>query len=89
MAAINGMGMLYSLGITASTIARKITSRSHNNIIYSVICYEFNSQNKPIESYSLQALPTTSSLCITDLYSCECKGAPALDINALLQDPLD
>jgi len=45
MTAINGMGMLYSLGITASTIARKITSRSHNNITYvSVyICYEFNS----------------------------------------------
>jgi hypothetical protein len=53
------------------------------------ICCEFNSQNKPIESYSLQALPTTSALCITDLYSWECKGEPALDINALPQDPLD
>jgi hypothetical protein len=82
MAAINGTGMLYSLGITASTIARKITSRSHN-IMSQCICYEFISQNKPIESCSLQALPTTSSLCITDLYSWECKGAPALDINAL------
>jgi len=34
MAAINGTGMLYSLGITAQTIARKITFRSHNNITY-------------------------------------------------------
>jgi hypothetical protein len=53
------------------------------------ICYEFISQNKPIESCSLQALPTTSSLCITDLYSWECKGVTTLDINALPQDPLD
>lgn len=52
------------------------------------VCYEFNPQNKPIESFSLQALPNTSALCITDLYSWDCNGAPALDINALLQDPL-
>lgn len=34
MAAINGIGMFYSLDITATTTARKITSRSHNNITY-------------------------------------------------------
>jgi hypothetical protein len=90
MAAINGTGMLHSLGITASTIARKLPLDHTTTLLMSqCIYYEFNSQNKPIESCSLQALPTTSALCVTDLYSWESKGAPALDINALPQDPLD